>query len=75
MPALNILLAAMAVIFLMAVVTMQPVAIIAKDHMAAAPNSTVLNQEGVTGIVPIALLMCLIPTTAPQPRGRAAAAP
>jgi K+-transporting ATPase ATPase B chain len=61
--ALNILLSAMTVIFLLAVVTMQPVAIFSKDYMAAAPNSAVLNQDGVTGIVLVSLLVCLIPTT------------
>ncbi|MEV0649528.1 potassium-transporting ATPase subunit KdpB [Phytomonospora sp. NPDC050363] len=61
--ALNILLAAMTIIFLMAVVTMQPLAIFSKDYMAAAPDSAVLNGDGVTGIVLISLLVCLIPTT------------
>ncbi|GAA2153486.1 MULTISPECIES: potassium-transporting ATPase subunit KdpB [Glycomyces] len=61
--ALNILLAAMTIIFVLAVVTMQPVAIFSKDYMAAAPNTAVLNQDGVTGIVLISLLVCLIPTT------------
>jgi potassium-transporting ATPase ATP-binding subunit len=61
--ALNILLSAMTLIFLLAVVTMQPVAIFSKDYMAAAPDTAVLNQDGVTGIVLISLLVCLIPTT------------
>ncbi|ADD41145.1 potassium-transporting ATPase subunit KdpB [Stackebrandtia nassauensis] len=61
--ALNILLAAMTIIFLMAVVTMQPVAIYSKDYMAAAPDSAVIDGNGVTGIVMVSLLVCLIPTT------------
>lgn len=61
--ALNILLSAMTLIFLLAVVTMQPVAIFSKDFMAAAPDTAVLNGNGVTGIVLISLLVCLIPTT------------
>ncbi|WP_245680827.1 potassium-transporting ATPase subunit KdpB [Glycomyces harbinensis] len=61
--ALNILLAALTIIFLLAVVTMQPAAIFAKDYMAAAPDSAVLDGNGVTGIVMVSLLVCLIPTT------------
>ncbi|MDA1364316.1 K+-transporting ATPase ATPase B chain [Glycomyces algeriensis] len=61
--ALNILLAAMTIIFVLAVVTMQPVAIFSKDYMAAAQDTAVLNQDGVTGIVMVSLLVCLIPTT------------
>ncbi|NUQ89722.1 MAG: HAD-IC family P-type ATPase, partial [Glycomyces artemisiae] len=61
--ALNILLSAMTIIFLLAVVTMQPVAIYSKDFMAAAPDSAVIDGNGVTGIVLVSLLVCLIPTT------------
>ncbi|SDK83749.1 K+-transporting ATPase ATPase B chain [Glycomyces sambucus] len=61
--ALNILLSAMTVVFLLAVVTMQPVAVYSKDYMAAAPDSAVLDGNGVTGIVLVSLLVCLIPTT------------
>jgi len=61
--ALNILLAALTVIFLMAVVTLQPLAIFAKSVNAAAPNTAALDAHGVTGIVMVALLVCLIPTT------------
>ncbi|GAA1666295.1 potassium-transporting ATPase subunit KdpB [Glycomyces endophyticus] len=61
--ALNILLAAMTIIFILAVVTMQPVAIFSKDYMAAAPDTAVLDGNGVTGIVMVSLLVCLIPTT------------
>ncbi|MEU6248944.1 potassium-transporting ATPase subunit KdpB [Glycomyces sp. NPDC047010] len=61
--ALNILLSAMTIIFLLAVVTMQPVAVYSKDYMAAAPDSAVIDGNGVTGIVLVSLLVCLIPTT------------
>ena len=61
--ALNILLAALTVIFLMAVVTLQPMAIYAKAVNAAAPDTLALDANGVTGIVLVALLVCLIPTT------------
>ncbi|MEV6522387.1 potassium-transporting ATPase subunit KdpB [Longispora sp. NPDC051575] len=60
--ALNILLASLTIIFLMAVATMQPLAIFAK---AASPalDSAVIDGDGVTGIVLVSLLVCLIPTT------------
>jgi K+-transporting ATPase ATPase B chain len=61
--ALNILLSAMTIIFVLAVVTMQPVAVFSKGYMAAAPDSAVLDGNGVTGIVMVSLLVCLIPTT------------
>jgi K+-transporting ATPase ATPase B chain len=61
--ALNILLAALTLIFLMATVTLQPLAIYAKSVNAAAPDTTALDTHGVTGIVLVALLVCLIPTT------------
>ncbi len=61
--ALNILLAALTIIFLLAVVTLQPMAMYAKAYQAAAPDTAALNQDGVTGIVLVALLVCLIPTT------------
>ncbi len=61
--ALNILLAALTIIFLLAVVTLQPMAIFAKDFQAAAPDTEVINRHGVTGIVLISLLVALIPTT------------
>ncbi|MFB6391972.1 potassium-transporting ATPase subunit KdpB [Polymorphospora lycopeni] len=61
--ALNILLAALTVIFLLAVVTLQPLAIFAKGHQAAAPDTPAITDDGVTGIVLVALLVCLIPTT------------
>ncbi|HZE40222.1 MAG TPA: potassium-transporting ATPase subunit KdpB [Stackebrandtia sp.] len=61
--ALNILLAAMTVIFLLAVATMQPVAIFSKEYMAAARDTAVIDGNGVTGVVLVSLLVCLIPTT------------
>jgi K+-transporting ATPase ATPase B chain len=61
--ALNILLAALTILFLLAVATLQPLAIYSKQVQAAAPDSAVLSSHGVTGIVLISLLVCLIPTT------------
>ncbi|MEV4655115.1 potassium-transporting ATPase subunit KdpB [Micromonospora sp. NPDC049301] len=61
--ALNILLAALTIIFLLAVVTLQPLAIFSKAYQAAAPNSGAITDSGVTGVVLISLLVCLIPTT------------
>ncbi|MCZ7440071.1 potassium-transporting ATPase subunit KdpB [Micromonospora sp. WMMC241] len=61
--ALNILLAALTIIFLLAVVTLQPLAIYAKGWQAAAPDTQAITDSGVTGIVLVSLLVCLIPTT------------
>jgi potassium-transporting ATPase ATP-binding subunit len=61
--ALNILLAALTIIFLLAVATLQPLAIYSKGVQAFAPDSEALNGQGVTGIVLVSLLVCLIPTT------------
>ncbi|RBQ21487.1 K(+)-transporting ATPase subunit B [Spongiactinospora rosea] len=61
--ALNILLAALTIIFLAATVTMQPMAIHAKAVNPGIPDSLALTGDGVTGIVLAALLVCLIPTT------------
>ena len=61
--ALNILLAALTIIFLLAVATLQPMAIFAKQWQAAAPDTLTLNGDGVTGVVLVALLVALIPTT------------
>src|SRR5258705_9146670 len=61
--ALNILLAALTIIFLLAVATLQPLAIFSKGVNAFAPDNLALNNHGVTGIVLVALLVCLIPTT------------
>ncbi|MFF5073130.1 potassium-transporting ATPase subunit KdpB [Micromonospora olivasterospora] len=61
--ALNILLAALTIIFLLAVVTLQPLAIFSKGYQAAALDSGAVTDAGVTGIVLVSLLVCLIPTT------------
>ncbi|MDT5313943.1 MAG: potassium-transporting ATPase ATP-binding subunit, partial [Mycobacterium sp.] len=61
--ALNILLAALTIIFVFAVATLQPLAIFSKANNPGVPDSTALNGYGVTGIVMVALLVCLIPTT------------
>jgi K+-transporting ATPase ATPase B chain len=61
--ALNILLASLTIIFLLAVATLQPLAIYSKSVQAFAPDSLALNGDGVTGIVLVSLLVCLIPTT------------
>jgi len=61
--ALNILLASLTVIFVFAVVTLQPLAIYSKANNPGVANSLALNGNGVSGIVMVALLVCLIPTT------------
>jgi K+-transporting ATPase ATPase B chain len=61
--ALNILLASLTIIFLLAVATLQPLAIFSKANQPGIPNSQALNMHGVTGVVLVSLLVCLIPTT------------
>ncbi|MGF1430577.1 potassium-transporting ATPase subunit KdpB [Kitasatospora sp. LaBMicrA B282] len=61
--ALNLLLTMLTFVFLMAVVTLQPMAVFSKHYDAAAHNTTVIDGNGVTGIVLVSLLVCLIPTT------------
>jgi K+-transporting ATPase ATPase B chain len=61
--ALNILLASLTIIFVMAVATLQPLAIFSKANQPGVPDSLALNAHGVTGIVMVSLLVCLIPTT------------
>jgi K+-transporting ATPase ATPase B chain len=61
--ALNILLAALTIIFLLSVATLQPLAIFSKGVNAFTPDSLALDGHGVTGIVLVSLLVCLIPTT------------
>jgi K+-transporting ATPase ATPase B chain len=61
--ALNILLASLTIIFLLATVTLQPMAIFAKVNQPGIPNTAALDQNGITGIVIVSLLVCLIPTT------------
>ncbi|TQR83242.1 potassium-transporting ATPase subunit KdpB [Mycobacterium hodleri] len=61
--ALNILLAALTLIFVFAVATLQPLAIFSKGNNPGVPDSLALNGDGISGIVMVALLVCLIPTT------------
>jgi potassium-transporting ATPase ATP-binding subunit len=61
--ALNILLASLTIIFLLAVATLQPLAIFSKANQPGVPDTTALNTQGVTGIVLVSLLVCLITTT------------
>jgi len=61
--ALNILLASLTIIFLLATVTLQPLAIFGKAGQPAIPDSAALDGNGITGIVLVSLLVCLIPTT------------
>jgi len=61
--ALNILLASLTIIFLLATVTLQPLAIFSKTIQPGLPNTSALNNNGITGIVMVSLLVCLIPTT------------
>ena len=61
--ALNILLAALTIIFVFAVATLQPLAIFSKLNNPGVPDSLALTSHGVTGIVMVSLLVCLIPTT------------
>ncbi|MGW4716238.1 potassium-transporting ATPase subunit KdpB [Nocardia sp. NPDC004260] len=61
--ALNILLAALTIIFVFAVVTLQPMAIFSKSNNPGVPDTVALDAHGVTGIVLVSLLVCLIPTT------------
>ncbi len=61
--ALNILLAALTIIFVFAVATLQPLAIYSKVNNPGVPDTAALNGNGISGIVLVALLVCLIPTT------------
>ncbi|WP_374214031.1 MULTISPECIES: potassium-transporting ATPase subunit KdpB [Mycolicibacterium] len=61
--ALNILLSALTIIFVFAVATLQPLAIYSKANNPGVPDSLALTANGVSGIVMVALLVCLIPTT------------
>ncbi len=61
--ALNILLAALTIIFVFAVATLQPLAIYSKMNNPGVPDTLALTGNGVTGIVMVSLLVCLIPTT------------
>ena len=61
--ALNILLASLTLIFLLATVTLQPLAIFSKVNQPGIPSTSALDGNGITGIVMVSLLVCLIPTT------------
>src|ERR1700722_12618919 len=61
--ALNILLAALTIIFVFAVASLQPLAIYSKANSPGVPDTQALTVSGVSGIVMVALLVCLIPTT------------
>jgi len=61
--ALNILLASLTIIFLLATATLQPLAIFSKTTQPGIPDTAALGSTGVTGIVLVSLLVCLIPTT------------
>src|SRR6478752_7241082 len=61
--ALNILLASLTVIFVFAVATLQPLAIFSKANNPGVPDTLALTNNGVSGIVMVSLLVCLIPTT------------
>ncbi|WP_433593515.1 potassium-transporting ATPase subunit KdpB [Nocardia sp. CA-145437] len=61
--ALNILLAALTIIFVFAVATLQPAAIFSKANNPGVLDNPALDGHGVTGIVLVSLLVCLIPTT------------
>ncbi|MDV3129075.1 potassium-transporting ATPase subunit KdpB [Mycobacterium sp. 21AC1] len=61
--ALNILLSALTIIFVFAVATLQPLAIYSKANNPGVPDTLSLTANGVSGIVMVALLVCLIPTT------------
>ncbi|MFE2065233.1 potassium-transporting ATPase subunit KdpB [Streptomyces sp. NPDC059467] len=61
--ALNLLLVMMTFVFLVAVLTLQPMAIFSKGFASAAHDTAALDAHGVTGIVLVSLLVCLIPTT------------
>ncbi|WSG72368.1 potassium-transporting ATPase subunit B [Nonomuraea glycinis] len=61
--ALNILLAALTIIFLVATATVQPLAVYTKSIHPGVADSLALTSDGVPGIVLVSLIVCLIPTT------------
>src|SRR6202041_3792752 len=61
--ALNILLAALTIIFVFAGATLQPLASYSKINNPGVPDTSALTGNGVTGVVLVALLVALIPTT------------
>src|ERR1700761_2178940 len=60
---LNILPAALTIICVFAVATLQPLAVYSKVNNPGVSDTLALNTNGVTGIVMVSLLVCLIPTT------------
>ncbi|KHO22733.1 potassium transporter KtrB [Mycolicibacterium setense] len=61
--ALNILLSSLTIIFVFAVATLQPLAIFSKANNPGVADTLALNGNGISGIVMVSLLVCLIPTT------------
>ena len=61
--ALNILLASLSIVFLLATATLQPLAIFSKATTPGLPDTAALGAHGVAGLVLVSLLVCLIPTT------------
>ena len=61
--ALNTLLAALTLVFLLAVATLQPLAIYSDGVTGGLGRSAALGADGVSGVVLVALLVCLVPTT------------
>ncbi|MCC3313706.1 potassium-transporting ATPase subunit KdpB [Nocardia africana] len=61
--ALNLLLIALTFVFLAATVTLQPMAIFAKTVMPAAHDTAAVGHNGISVLVLVSLLVCLIPTT------------
>ncbi|MFN6549958.1 potassium-transporting ATPase subunit KdpB [Mycolicibacterium septicum] len=61
--ALNILLSSLTIIFVFAVATLQPLAIFSKANNPGVADNLALNGNGISGIVMVSLLVCLIPTT------------
>ncbi|MUL85246.1 MULTISPECIES: potassium-transporting ATPase subunit KdpB [unclassified Mycolicibacterium] len=61
--ALNILLASLTIIFVFAVATLQPLAIYSKANNPGVLDTLALNGNGISSIVMVSLLVCLIPTT------------
>ncbi|WP_406261179.1 potassium-transporting ATPase subunit KdpB [Actinacidiphila glaucinigra] len=56
--ALNLVLVLLTVVFLVAVVTLRPMAVLSED-----PGSAALTADGATAIALVSLLLCLVPTT------------
>ncbi|MCW2599268.1 MAG: potassium-transporting ATPase subunit [Frankiales bacterium] len=61
--ALNILLASLSIVFLLATATLQPLAIFSKANQPGLPDTSALGVHGVAGLVLVSLVVCLIPTT------------